>query len=1015
MSSIKKDSLFLPASFFMLRAPALPIENFFQLSEKKDLEECFFSNEDIKEAILIASPQLYRALLKEKNFKQKKQIKSSLLKYISRMSTRSTPFGLFSFVALGFWDKSTNGFFEFNKLKKRVRVDMQWLYLVIDMLCKEPKNFAILPIRANPFLVICKNRVYLKKDNEKQLSIRVNALTSTILEFTKKTISIADLEKKIIQKFPTIDLFKTRNVIKKLLDQQILESALIPSLLTEDPYNDFLKKVFHYKLHHSKLALLLEIQKKIKQYNRSFSKNKENEIKNINALMEKVVSVDYYLQVDLSSPYENITLPKKVCQEISEVIELVWNISAGISETDILNEYLSKFLEKYGSSRRVALLELLDEQRGLGIPKVYQKDRLSEEKNENEIRWISWLKNQLTLCLIEDKKEIIITKDIIDNLIIKKPDKNKAFLSFDLFCNVIAKSAFDLDRGEYILYLFSNTQQAGNTFGRFLDILNVNVKKHLKDLYRKEEQLDKNYCFVETSYFPIHPRHANLTIHANLRKYCMDLTKNNFISLQDIYVAANEQGFYFTNKRGDKKFLFVANNVLAQQLTPISVRFLKDVTYHRYKMLNFSFWKDLIDSPFLPRIKYKKAIISPAQWYVNLTMLEIDKKDSLQKIQKRFINWIDKMKVYRYIFLNQGDNCILLDIKQKDHIEQMVSQLKKDTFIRLIEKIDYDSSKNWLRSSKGSHLTELIIPFVKNTEFHSTNNFDIPKFSDFDDSIRWKFVGSDWLFVKFYVSKQEEQRFLLTYLYPFANDLLKKDIIKQWFFIRYVDQKHHLRVRFQAKKEKIINKLIPLLHSWSCFLFKEKIINDLQFGTYERELERYGGEKLIDAIEAFFCSDTYTTVDLLNILSQKQTKLPIYVIAAISIMDLYKKFDSIISKTNSTFVLNKQALQGIRDWRTTLIKHFKFIFTDSKQYDTNEDRLIHQALLKRAENLNDLKIKCLIEKNNLTISTFSILNSLIHMHCNRLIGINPIVEQKANAYANYILSKSKFFMSKMIF
>ena len=68
----------------------------------------------IREALAIASPTLYQALI---NHKEDKQIHSSLLKYFSRMTSRSTPYGLFSFVSLGSFGQSDGISFDLTKIR----------------------------------------------------------------------------------------------------------------------------------------------------------------------------------------------------------------------------------------------------------------------------------------------------------------------------------------------------------------------------------------------------------------------------------------------------------------------------------------------------------------------------------------------------------------------------------------------------------------------------------------------------------------------------------------------------------------------------------------------------------------------------------------------------------------------------------------------------------------------------------------------------------------------------------
>lgn len=97
-----------------LRMPSQPIDTFVDFNEQiKNInldshEEIvkvlkhIFANKYYKEAIYIASKELYRTFIEVElhNFDNKDYAKKFLItffKYLSRMSTRSTPYGLFSF------------------------------------------------------------------------------------------------------------------------------------------------------------------------------------------------------------------------------------------------------------------------------------------------------------------------------------------------------------------------------------------------------------------------------------------------------------------------------------------------------------------------------------------------------------------------------------------------------------------------------------------------------------------------------------------------------------------------------------------------------------------------------------------------------------------------------------------------------------------------------------------------------------------------------------------------------
>ncbi|MGL5627145.1 MAG: lantibiotic dehydratase [Candidatus Rhabdochlamydia sp.] len=165
---------FSPAGFFMLRSPLLSAEYFIEVCSKKTPNQVlceYFSDPLVQEAVLLASPSLYFSLQKDRqennSISEKKFF--SLLRYLIRMSTRSTPFGLCSAVSFGVIGQETQIFFDANKRNKLARPNMQWLYEVIHTLESDMQILQNCKIKANSPIVCYANRLFLLcgKDWEK--------------------------------------------------------------------------------------------------------------------------------------------------------------------------------------------------------------------------------------------------------------------------------------------------------------------------------------------------------------------------------------------------------------------------------------------------------------------------------------------------------------------------------------------------------------------------------------------------------------------------------------------------------------------------------------------------------------------------------------------------------------------------------------------------------------------------------------------------------------------------------
>lgn len=105
------------------------------------MSECFFDNR-VKEAVYIASSDLYKELeklfsSKVKDEDRKNGIEISFMKYLSRMSTRCTPFGLFATSSVGNIGEVTQFSLD-DEISRCTRLDMYYLCALVQTILSLP-------------------------------------------------------------------------------------------------------------------------------------------------------------------------------------------------------------------------------------------------------------------------------------------------------------------------------------------------------------------------------------------------------------------------------------------------------------------------------------------------------------------------------------------------------------------------------------------------------------------------------------------------------------------------------------------------------------------------------------------------------------------------------------------------------------------------------------------------------------------------------------------------------------
>lgn len=1005
----QEEPLFLPASFFMVRTPFLPIDDFFALLQGSDIHasllELFDREEYIREALAIASPSLYLSLMARKDSKQSR---SSLLKYFSRMTTRSTPFGIFSFISVGAFAEAASAFFDLTKIHKKVRPDMEWQTNVVEQICTDPGHFPALSVFRNPLIFEAGGRAflnYLRKNNVedelKTISIRMSFLVQAIFEHAKKPIPIQDLQGQMIQSFPALDGEKVLGVIRQLVKQQFLCFTLFPSLLTESPFKDLLAKLSFVP---SAFSELKEIAAKIENYQCTQAGQGEKQLLELQKTMQNVAKAGNYLQVDAAYEAAEVTLPKEIGKELGEAAEVLWQISSQKSASGPLESYHKKFIEKYGIHRTIPLLELLDENGGLGVPESYARatpETISGSRPNT--LWDKWLKQQWAHCVREKRKEIVLDEKVLERTL-KKGDKTKAILSFDLFCEVIARSSAKVDEKDYLLQISSHNLQGAASFGRFMDSLGIAAKEKIAAFYREEEALEAGNAFAESSYFSFNPRHANVSIHSNMRKRTIDLASADGIPVEEIFVGATLDRLYLTLKDHGQELIATAGNMLSPMMAPSPIRFIRDVSMARHQRFYLFPWNDLHEHSYLPRVRFKQVILSPARWKVDLFSLDAAEKEALESLEKKFHAWREDWNVPRYVFIGDADQRILIDLDHPEDRQEMLRQISKGEETTFVEKIG-QSEGQWVQSQKGRHLSEFVVPFLKNPKYSLHRPLlNFPKSQPIPRHSRLKLPGSEWLFAKCYLDGSEDNRFLIDQCARFAESLYQQKIITDWFFIRYADPKFHIRLRLKGEPEQIIGQAIPALHQWGHQLLEERHIREIIFSPYEREVERYGGEALIESAETFFHADSLSVIELLRAIRGLKIALAEEVVAALSLVDLLKGFYLDVKQQLhffSSHEIAKNELAGFRSCKGALVSYCNAIFNETLEEFSEDGALLHSVFQKRKALIQEFarKMQEVGEKKELTTSPLLIQSSLLHMHCNRLLGIDSRKESKAKLYA----------------
>ncbi|MFC5089881.1 thiopeptide-type bacteriocin biosynthesis protein [Amycolatopsis plumensis] len=259
--------------------------------------------------------------------------------------------------------------------------------------------------------------------------------------------------------------------------------------------------------------------------------------------------------------------------------------------------------------------------------------------------------------------------------------------------------------------------------------------------------------------------------------------------------------------------------------------------------------------------------------------------------------------------------------------------------------------------------------------------------------------GGDWVFAKLYVAEDRQDE-LLTEQLPNLLESVGADA-ELMFFIRYRDPDAHLRVRFHGKRSVLNAKLLSRLHDWAARCCATGVIRRLALDTYEPEVARYGGEKVLEQAERAFGADSGAVLRQLKAIGCGTVELDPVLLAAANCIDICRGFAAEPGWMGRFLEAypkggHHPAFQARRDVARRLLDvHGEWNALAAEPGGPE----ILAAWQERAPALNEYGRALRAQIGDDGPRETQVVTSLLHMHCNRLLGIDSEAEQSAYAVA----------------
>jgi thiopeptide-type bacteriocin biosynthesis protein len=1031
------------AKYYLLRRPLLSVNTFFEINElvysnnevfEQTLLNKYKTDPVLMEAIYTASPELYYEFCKVINGTAKPGSKLilTLYKYLSRMSTRCTPYGLFAGCSTGMVADQTDISYTDAVHRKESRLDMNYVNELVNHLQLIPELKRKLSYSVNTslyavaeFYRYIEYKIENKRRHYTLASVRKNEFLDLLIQAAEKELGYEELLGLLMAAATTVEKEEAETFLDELIESQILISELEPTI-TGEIYMDTLVEKLTGKV---APGVIEDIEKINSLLNEGGISAFEQVHKIINDCFGACQSKDL-IQTDLFFEHKKNQLNAETAAQITSQLSELYRLSTRATGKD-LDDFKKNFYERYGD-REIPLLQVLDGESGIGYGRLGKSDHLpllegiipSEKKMPRVITWSAStvMVNKVFKRALDSGTRIgELTAADLDELEDKEDLEGQVPASLFAFGSIVAPSAEELDTGNYQFSLGScSGPSAANILSRFCHGDSL-LYKNIMETLSEDEQDDEDKIYAEIVHLP-ESRIGNVLIRPDLRNYEIPFlgrsskSLKDQIRIQDIMVSIKEGKVVLRSVRLNK--IVIPRLSTAHNYTgglPV-YRFLCDLQQEGLYHSIYWNWDNLSDSPFLPRVVYKNIILSKASWTINKFAFN----DLTGKIEEDITSvsaHLERMKVPRYVCITDHDNELLIDTHNYLGRTLVYQELNKKGMVKLTEFLSRPEDC-FIKEGEEGVAHEILLPLSNKK---SLLGYPKPNVSR-DSEVRRTFLpGSEWIYFKLYGGTSTTEKVLVESIRPYLKSLIDQELIEEWFFIRYTDPNHHIRLRLKINTGKItaIGEVIS-----GCYgLFKADLEGDglykIQLDTYVRELERYGAHN-IENSEALFYHDSVAITEILNMIEGDVGESYRWLLAARGLDELLNDFGlgledkiNVFEKISDAFFKehngDKKLTVALNEQFRSHSKSIRSFLDPAQDIENEIDEATAEFAKRTAGTKETIKaILALFDGNLLAdVDGFHLLSSYIHMYMNRFFLSQP----RLHELTLYTLMK-KYYLSE---
>ncbi|MFE6894816.1 lantibiotic dehydratase [Streptomyces sp. NPDC057694] len=883
----------------------------------------------------------------------------SVVRYLLRAISRPTPFGLFAGVALAECGPVAASFGTDHQLI--ARPDTLWVDHVRRDLQERPDVLALLSIQVNPLAFRRGDTIGTPRSGGRLATAPITRPLAVLLDAAAEPVAGCRLME-VLEEAGGKPEQARRLIVRALEDGYLVSSLEAPMtvvhpvghiLRTLRPHEDMLKPETVEILEQlGKTALHLALHNDAANLKESHQHREMAD-----ARMRALQPADCQSRISLDLRLDaQVSVPRQVLAEVERAAHALVRLTRTRGESPAWATYQTHFWERYGAGVLVPVRDAVDLAAGIGLPADYPMSVWTDEPLKVMPRDEKLAAHAMRAAM-SGAREIVLTEQDIDDLA-DDQQENLAVPHAEIGFKIRAASQEAVTNGDFTLDV-RPAWTTGTLSGRFASVL----KSRLSDPYRTLPTMTEGALSAQLSFMPCFPHAQNVARIPALLPYVisvgeMEAAGDDVIGVDDLAVFSTGRQLHLVSlsrRRVVEPHVF--HPLALEKQAPPLARFLAMLGRGFATAWTAFDWGPAAAAlPYLPRVRYRRSILAPARWTLSDAALPTGAFGP--EWHEALNDWAAEWHCPPRLELVDDDRTVCVDLAEPLHARLVHQHLRRHKSALFREAVS-DEDLGWI-----GHAHEITVPLASicSQEPHPdlshapvVTNEALAHPGDAEQS---------WVQAKVFTHPTAMDEIISRRL----PHLLEQLGTERAWFVRYrsLQETDHLRLRVPTGGPDGYAATLRALSHWTTQLTAERLASQLVLDGYRPETGRYSS---MDMAEDLFVADSLVSRYLLTDVPGLERET----VCAFSMIDLAQGFMG--GDEGRTWMADVPARgEGRHDVTRQALDQ-----ADADPLFNASPRLA-QALRQRWAALSTYLAR--VEGSRVD----QVLESLLHMHHNRLMG-----------------------------